>query len=42
MIANKADIPMIYLPLEAVVSKWYGEAEKRLSSVIVIFLRLCC
>uniref|UniRef100_A0A7S4UPR8 AAA+ ATPase domain-containing protein n=1 Tax=Guillardia theta TaxID=55529 RepID=A0A7S4UPR8_GUITH len=34
MIANKADIPMIYLPLEAVVSKWYGEAEKRLSSIM--------
>ena len=27
---------MVYLPLEAVVSKWYGEAEKRLAKANIL------
>ena len=31
VIANQASVPLIYIPLEAVGSKWYGESEKLLS-----------
>lgn len=33
VIASQAAVPMVYIPLEAVMSKWYGEAEKLLASV---------
>eukprot|EP00802_Teleaulax_amphioxeia_P012417 Tamp_12459.p1 GENE.Tamp_12459~~Tamp_12459.p1 ORF type:complete len:586 (-),score=90.54 Tamp_12459:52-1599(-) len=34
MMASRAQLAMVYLPLEAVVSKWYGEAEKRLAKAL--------
>ncbi|GMH39592.1 hypothetical protein BSKO_07490 [Bryopsis sp. KO-2023] len=33
VIASQAAVPMVYIPLEAVMSKWYGEAEKLLANV---------
>lgn len=33
IIAQQVKIPMIYVPLEAVISKWYGEAEKNLGQI---------
>lgn len=29
--APQAAVPLVYIPLEAVVSKWYGESEKMLA-----------
>ena len=34
MMATRAEVAMVYLPLEAVVSKWYGEAEQKLAKVL--------
>lgn len=34
VIATQAGVPLVYLPLEAIVSKWYGEAEKRLAALL--------
>ena len=31
VIATQAAVPLVYIPLEAVVSKWYGEGEKSLA-----------
>ncbi|PNH00004.1 Cell division control protein 48 [Tetrabaena socialis] len=33
VISSQAAVPLIYLPLEAVLSKWYGESEQQLSTV---------
>ncbi|KAH0942546.1 hypothetical protein HID58_002183 [Brassica napus] len=33
VIANQADIPLLYVPLEAVMSKYYGESERLLGAV---------
>lgn len=33
MMAGRAGVPMVYLPLEAVGSRWYGEGEKLLAKV---------
>ncbi|MCO5600730.1 hypothetical protein L7F22_054845 [Adiantum nelumboides] len=33
VIATQAGVPMLYVPLEAVVSKYYGESERMLSKV---------
>jgi len=33
VIANQAAVPLVYVPLEALGSKWYGESEKLLSTV---------
>ena len=33
IIASQVGIPLIYIPIEVVLSKWYGEAEKNLSSI---------
>ena len=33
VIASQASVPLVYVPLEAVASKWYGESEKLLSQV---------
>jgi SpoVK/Ycf46/Vps4 family AAA+-type ATPase len=27
-------VPLIYIPLESIASKWYGESEKTLSSML--------
>jgi hypothetical protein len=34
IVAGQCGKPMVHLPLESVVSKWYGDSEKRLSTVI--------
>ena len=33
IIASQVGIPLLYLPLESVMSKWYGEAEQRLATI---------
>ncbi len=33
IIANEVDIPLVYIPLETIVSKWYGESEKNLAQI---------
>lgn len=33
IIANENNIPLIYMPVEKIMSKWYGEAENRLSNI---------
>jgi SpoVK/Ycf46/Vps4 family AAA+-type ATPase len=32
VIASQASVPMVYIPMEALVSKWYGESEKHLAA----------
>ncbi|PRW59773.1 cell division cycle 48-like protein [Chlorella sorokiniana] len=34
VIASQAAVPLVYIPLEAVVSKWYGESEKMLADML--------
>lgn len=34
VIASQASVPLVYIPLEALVSKWYGESEKRLADAL--------
>lgn len=34
VIASQASVPLVYVPLEALASKWYGEAEKRLADIL--------
>lgn len=31
IIAQQVNIPLIYMPIEAIMSKYYGESEKRLA-----------
>lgn len=33
VISSQAAVPLVYVPLEAVMSKWYGESEGLLSKV---------
>ncbi|KAL8005282.1 putative AAA+ ATPase domain, ATPase, AAA-type, core [Plasmopara halstedii] len=33
IIAQQAGIPMVHLPIESVVSKWYGDSEKKMSAI---------
>eukprot|EP00002_Diphylleia_rotans_P018141 TRINITY_DN3520_c0_g1_i4.p1 TRINITY_DN3520_c0_g1~~TRINITY_DN3520_c0_g1_i4.p1 ORF type:complete len:402 (-),score=69.23 TRINITY_DN3520_c0_g1_i4:882-2087(-) len=33
IIASQTSVPMVYVPLESVVSKYYGEAEKKLGQI---------
>ncbi|RLN90941.1 hypothetical protein BBJ28_00010477 [Nothophytophthora sp. Chile5] len=33
IIAQQAGIPMVHIPIESVVSKWYGDSEKKMSSI---------
>ncbi|KAH9128496.1 hypothetical protein LEN26_009101 [Aphanomyces euteiches] len=33
IIAAQAKVPLIHLPIESVVSKWYGESEQKLSNI---------
>lgn len=40
IIASQVGIPLIYLPLEAVMSKWYGESEKKLADIFEMANRL--
>ena len=34
VIASQAAVPLVYIPLEALVSKWYGESEKSLATAL--------
>ena len=36
VIASQAGVPLCYIPLEAIASKWYGESEKKLSEALEI------
>ena len=33
VIASQASVALVYVPLEAVASKWYGESERLLAEV---------
>lgn len=33
IIANQVNIPLIYMPLEAIMSKWYGESETKFADI---------
>lgn len=33
IIAQQAGIPMIHIPIESVVSKWYGDSEKKMAAI---------
>jgi len=33
VISSQAAVPLIYVPLEAVASKWYGESERNLAEI---------
>lgn len=33
IIADQVNIPLIYMPLEAIMSKWYGESENKFSDI---------
>ena len=33
IIASETDVPLIYVPIESVMSKWYGEGEKTLAKI---------
>ncbi len=33
IIAGDVEVPLIYVPIESIVSKWYGESEQRLAEI---------
>ncbi|MCP4484754.1 MAG: AAA family ATPase, partial [Flavobacteriaceae bacterium] len=33
IIASQVGIPLVYVPIETILSKWYGEAEQNLSKI---------
>jgi hypothetical protein len=33
IIATSADVPMVYVPVESIMSKWFGESERRLDAI---------
>jgi len=33
IIANESDSPMIYVPIESIMTKWYGESERNLAGI---------
>lgn len=33
VIASESSIPLVYLPVESIMSKWYGESERRLEAI---------
>ncbi len=33
IIAGESNIPMVYVPVESIMTKWYGESEKNLSKI---------
>lgn len=33
VIASESEMPLVYVPVEGIMSKWYGEAEGRLSNI---------
>ena len=34
VISSQAAVPLVYIPLESIVSKWFGEAEKNLAAAL--------
>lgn len=34
IVAQRATVPLVYVPLESVASKWYGESEQKLSAML--------
>jgi SpoVK/Ycf46/Vps4 family AAA+-type ATPase len=52
IVAGQASIPLVYIPVESIASRWYGESEKKLSSMLsmaedmggcIIFVdEVCC
>lgn len=34
IVAGQAKVPLVYIPVESVASKWYGESEKMLSQML--------
>lgn len=33
IIAGEVDIPLVYIPIESIISKWYGESSRNLSQI---------
>ncbi|CAN0443033.1 unnamed protein product, partial [Discosporangium mesarthrocarpum] len=33
IIASRSNQPMVHIPVETIMSKWYGESEKKLSAI---------
>jgi len=33
IIASESNVPLIYIPIESIMTKWYGESENRLSKI---------
>jgi SpoVK/Ycf46/Vps4 family AAA+-type ATPase len=33
VIANTSKLPLVYVPIESIMSKWFGESEKRLDAI---------
>jgi hypothetical protein len=33
IMANEVEVPLIYVPIESIMTKWYGESERNLSSI---------
>ena len=40
IVSSQASIPLVYIPLESTASKWYGESEKTLSSMLNLAERM--
>ena len=40
VIARKAKVPLIHIPLESIVSKWFGESEKNLGEIFKLAKKL--
>lgn len=40
IIASQVGIPLLYLPLESVMSKWYGESEQKLAAIFELANKL--
>ena len=38
VISTQAALPLVYIPLESIMSKWYGEAEKNLAKVFEVII----
>jgi SpoVK/Ycf46/Vps4 family AAA+-type ATPase len=36
IIASQAKVPLVYIPLEAIMSKYYGESESRLAQIFTV------
>lgn len=34
IVASQVEVPLVYIPVESVASKWYGESEKKLGEML--------